>query len=202
MTMEADIHYPVANADNGNGKPKQGAVNGALYREIAALVPRLTRYARALTRDLVDADDLVQESLTRAFAKVDLWQNGTDLRAWLFTILQHQHINHIRRAAREGNAVELSERDRPPLEPNQAKHLELGDLERAINKLSDVQRTAILLVGVEEMEYEEAAALLNLPIETIRSRVSRGRATLRILTDRFPRRGSPRPASPKFQGLA
>jgi DNA-directed RNA polymerase specialized sigma24 family protein len=89
-----------------------------------------------------------------------------------------------------------------PVEPNQAQLLELRDLKRAIDQLPEQQRAAILLVGVGEMEYEEAASLLNLPIGTVRSRVSRGRAALRILTDRLPRRGSPRPGSSKFQGIA
>ena len=75
------------------------------YRDIEAEIPRLRRYARALTRDLMAADDLVQECLTRALSKLHLWQQGTDLRAWLFTILHNQYINHVRRTAREGTAV-------------------------------------------------------------------------------------------------
>ena len=207
--MDLDIDYPVANGENRSGPsgaqfsdPERGAVYRALYQEIEVLIPRLRRFARALTHDTVAADDLVQEALRRALGKIHLWQNGTDLRAWLFTILHHQHINETRRLAREGRRVELSAGHQQPVEPNQAQLLELRDLERAIDQLPEQQRTAILLVGVEEMQYEEAASLLNLPIGTVRSRVSRGRATLRILTDRLPRQGSPRPGSPKFQGMA
>jgi RNA polymerase sigma-70 factor, ECF subfamily len=200
--MASDIYYPVAKAEKPDGELQREAVNEALYREIEALIPRLTRYARALTRDLVNADDLVQEALTRALAKVHLWRSGTDLRAWLFTILHHQHINHVRRAARDGNQAELSEWDRPTLEPAQGTYLELRDLEKAINKLSHEQRTAILLVGAQEMQYEEAASLLNLPLGTVRSRVSRGRAALRRLTDRAERCAAPRPSAPTFQGMA
>jgi RNA polymerase sigma-70 factor (ECF subfamily) len=208
MIMDLDINYPVANGENRSGPsgaqssdPEREAVCGALYREIEVLIPRLRRFARALTHNTVAADDLVQETLRRALGKIHLWQNGTDLRAWLFTILHHQHINETRRLARESGRVELSA-GHQPVEPNQAQLLELRDLKRAIDQLPEQQRAAILLVGVGEMEYEEAASLLNLPIGTVRSRVSRGRAALRILTDRLPRRGSPRPGSSKFQGIA
>ena len=118
------------------------------HREIEAEIPSLRRYARALTRDLIAADDLVQDCLTRALSKLHLWQRGTDLRAWLFTILHNQFINYVRRNSREGAAVGLSERE--PLlarAPQQGKRLELRDLERAIAKLPSSQRSVILLVG-------------------------------------------------------
>jgi RNA polymerase sigma-70 factor (ECF subfamily) len=153
------------------------------FREIEAEIPRLRRYARALTRDLIAADDLVQECLTRALSKLHLWQQGTDLRAWLFTILHNQYINHVRRTAREGTAIGLSERE--PLlarAPQQGSRLELRDLERAIAKLPRTQRSVILLVGLEGMSYGEVATALGVPVGTIRSRLSRGREALRRLT--------------------
>jgi RNA polymerase sigma-70 factor, ECF subfamily len=157
------------------------------YRDIEGEIPRLRRYARALTRDIITADDLVQECLTRAMDKLHLWQQGTDLRAWLFTILHNQYVNHIRRITREGAAVGLSERE--PLlarAPQQGLRLELRDLERAIAKLPDTQRSVILLVGLEGMRYEEVAAALDVPVGTIRSRLSRGREALRRLTNLNP----------------
>jgi RNA polymerase sigma-70 factor (ECF subfamily) len=153
------------------------------YRDIEAEIPRLRRYARGLTRDLIAADDLVQDSLTRALGKLHLWQQGTDLRAWLFTILHNQYINHVRRTAREGAAVRLSERE--PLlarAPQQGRQLELRDLDRAIAKLPSTQRSVILLVGLEGMSYGEVASVLDVPVGTIRSRLSRGREALRRLT--------------------
>src|SRR6266851_5101507 len=101
-----------------------------ICRKIEEEIPRLRRYARALTRDINAADDLVQDCLTRALSKVHLWQKGTDLRAWLFTILHNQYVNHVRRAVREGSAVGLSDSE-PMLTsaPNQGKRLELRDLE-------------------------------------------------------------------------
>ena len=156
-------------------------------REIEAEIPRLRRYARALTRDIVVADDLVQDCLTRALGKLHLWQEGSDLRAWLFTILHNQYVNHIRRAVREGATVGLNENE-PLLRraPQQSKRLELRDLERAIAKLPEEQRAVILLVGLEGVRYEEVAAILDVPVGTIRSRLSRGREALRRLTGAAP----------------
>jgi RNA polymerase sigma-70 factor (ECF subfamily) len=153
-----------------------------IYRRIEEEIPRLRRYARALTRDVTAADDLVQDCLARALSKVHLWQEGTDLRAWLFTILHNQYVNHVRRAVREGSAVGLSETE-PMLtsQPNQTKRLELRDLERAIAKLPEEQRAVLLLVGLEGMRYEEVAIVLDVPVGTIRSRLSRGREMLRQL---------------------
>ena len=79
-----------------------------LCRKIEAEIPRLRRYAHALTRDAVAADDLVQDCLVRGLAKQHLWKEGTDLRAWLFTILHNQYVNQVRRAVREGAAVTIS----------------------------------------------------------------------------------------------
>ena len=78
-------------------------------RLVEAEVPRLRRYARALTHDTIRADDLVQSCLVRAVAKQHLWQPGTDLRAWLFTILHNQHVNDVRRGVRDGNNVSIDE---------------------------------------------------------------------------------------------
>jgi RNA polymerase sigma-70 factor, ECF subfamily len=149
---------------------------------VEAEIPRLRRYARALTRDAIRADDLVQSCLTRAVAKQHLWQPGTDLRAWLFTILHNQHVNEVRRSAREGTKVTIE--DAAPMlttQGNAMASLELRDLERALAKLAPEQRQVILLVGLEGMRYEEVAEILDIPVGTVRSRLSRGRDQLRIL---------------------
>jgi RNA polymerase sigma-70 factor, ECF subfamily len=160
-----------------------------IYRSIEAEIPRLRRYARALARDVATADDLVQDCLARALGKLHLWQEGTDLRAWLFTILHNQYVNQVRRAVREGAAVGLSETE-PMLTraPHQGKRLELRDLERAIAKLPEEQRAVILLVGLEGMRYEEVAEVLGVPVGTVRSRLSRGREALRRLMGIVPDR--------------
>jgi RNA polymerase sigma-70 factor (ECF subfamily) len=160
-----------------------------IHRSIEAEIPRLRRYARALARDVAAADDLVQDCLARALGKLHLWQEGTDLRAWLFTILHNQYVNQVRRSVREGAAVGLSETE-PMLTraPHQGKRLELRDLERAMAKLPEEQRSVILLVGLEGMRYEEVAEVLGVPVGTIRSRLSRGRESLRRLTGIVPDR--------------
>ena len=151
-------------------------------RLLEAEIPRLRRYARALTRDVTRADDLVQSCLTRAIAKQHLWQPGTDLRAWLFTILHNQHVNDVRRSVHEGIHVAVEEMA-PVLivHPNALAVLQLRDLEAAIAKLTNEQRQPILLVGLEGLRYDQAAAILGIPIGTLCSRVSRARDQLRTL---------------------
>jgi RNA polymerase sigma-70 factor, ECF subfamily len=127
--------------------------------------------------------DLVQSCLVRAFAKQHLWERGTNLRAWLFTILHNQHVNDVRHSVREGNSVELDEAPQLTVPGNAIASLELRDLERAIVKLPSEQRQVILLVGLEGMAYEEVAMVLNVPVGTVRSRLSRGRDQLRRLMD-------------------
>jgi len=144
-------------------------------------IPRLRRYARALTRDVSRADDLVQSCLTRAIAKQHLWQYGTDLRAWLFTIMHNQHVNDVRHGVREGISVEVADAPELTAQSNAIPTLELRDLERALAKLPHEQREVILLVGLEGMRYDQVAAVLNVPIGTVRSRLSRGRNELRRL---------------------
>jgi RNA polymerase sigma-70 factor (ECF subfamily) len=181
-----------------------------LSRQIEAEIPRLRRYARALTRDVVAADDLVQDCLVRALSKQHLWQEGTDLRAWLFTILHNQYVNEVRRAVREGGyTVEMSAQMAefgPSLgrTAGQEKSLELRDLDRALAMLSDEQRGAILLVGLEGMPYETAAKILGIPVGTVRSRLSRGREELRRLMGVIPdeHRGKRGRLSPQAEATA
>ena len=145
-------------------------------------IPSLRRYARALTRDSASADDLVQTCLVRAIAKQRLWQEGTDLRAWLFTILHNQYVNEVRRSVREGMAVPVEDMASAlPIKENATDSLQLRDLHRAMGRLPEGQRQAILLVGLEGMSYEQVAQILNIPLGTVRSRLSRGREALRML---------------------
>src|SRR5215472_1275145 len=155
---------------------------------LEAEIPRLRRYARALTRDAVRADDLVQSCLARALAKSHLWQPGTDLRAWLFTILHNQHVNDVRRAVREGISVPMDDAAPVLTVPStQGASLQLRDLDRAMARLPEEQRQVLLLVGLEGMRYEEVATVLDVPVGTVRSRLSRGRDMLRYLMDMKPR---------------
>jgi RNA polymerase sigma-70 factor (ECF subfamily) len=145
-----------------------------------------------MARDPVAADDLVQDCLVRALGKIHLWKEGTDLRAWLFTILHNRHISHARRTARQRDIVQLQKwKPGSAASPNQIVRLELRDLERAIARLPEEQRSVILLVGLEGMRYDEVALVLNLPVGTVRSRVFRGRASLRVMTGLLPGQHSP-----------
>jgi RNA polymerase sigma-70 factor, ECF subfamily len=147
-------------------------------------IPRLRRYARALTRDGSRADDLVQDTLVRAIAKQHRWQCGTNLRAWLFTIMHNQNVNVVRASVREGIAAAVDEAS-PHLvarsDPTAA--LSLRDLDRALARIPAEQRAVLLLIGLEGITYEEAATILDVPIGTVRSRLSRGRESLRKLMD-------------------
>jgi RNA polymerase sigma-70 factor (ECF subfamily) len=149
---------------------------------IAQQIPRLRRYARALVGDPVRADDLVQESLLRGLSRSHLWQPGTDIRAWMFTILHNLHINHQRQRRVRAEQQELPE-DHPDLirPPNQERGLEMRDLARALQQLPDPQRQVVLLVGLEGMNYKQVAAVLDIPIGTVMSRLHRGREALRRL---------------------
>ena len=167
-----------------SGPARSVTIGEGLRDKIGALIPRLTRYARALTRDEAAADDLVQDCLTRVLTKIDLWQPGTDLRAWIFTILHHQYINRLRRDARHRAAIELQEPYRAlALLPDQNVKLELRDVERALAKLTEDQRSLIMTIGVEGISYEDAASAFDLPLGTVRSRLGRARLRLRFLTD-------------------
>jgi RNA polymerase sigma-70 factor (ECF subfamily) len=153
-----------------------------VHHRIAAEIPRLRRYARALLRDVVGADDLVQECLTRALAKLDLWREGTDLRAWLFTILHNQYVNHVRHSVRIGTSIQFDAAAPLLSQPaTQEKRLELRDLDQALGRLPPDQRAVILLIGLEGMPYAAVSATLGIPVGTVRSRLSRGRLALREL---------------------
>jgi len=148
-------------------------------------IPRLRRYARALTHDASRADDLVQETLVRAIAKQHRWQFGTNLHAWLFTLMHNQNVNGVRLCAREGMAVEFDDKwPFPTAATDPTAGLSLRDLDRALARISEEQRQVILLIGLEDISYKEAATILDVPIGTIRSRLSRGRESLRALMDR------------------
>jgi RNA polymerase sigma-70 factor, ECF subfamily len=142
-------------------------------------VMSMSDFARLLQNEILGCGDMLGPSLgTRREPP------GTDLRAWLFTILHNQDVNEIRRSVREGVVVAVE--DVAPVltvAPRAASSLQLRDLERAIRLLPEEQRQVILLVGLEGMRYEEVAAVLDIPIGTVRSRLSRSRKMLRRLMD-------------------
>jgi RNA polymerase sigma-70 factor (ECF subfamily) len=165
------------------------------HRLLENEIPRLRRYARALTRDRPRADDLVQDTLVRGIAKAHLWQEGTDLRAWLFTIMHNQYVNSVRRAQREQATVDVDQLAATLVattDPTASR--QLSELDHALGHLSKGQREVVLLVGLEGMSYDEAAKILRVPIGTIRSRLARARGAALAdghrRRDRRPRQGS------------
>jgi RNA polymerase sigma-70 factor (ECF subfamily) len=158
---------------------------------LEAEIPRLRRYARALVRDRDRADDLVQDTLMRALAKQHLWEPGTNLRAWLFTLMHNQHVNSVRRPARESvqlDAEEMSGALIATTDPTAS--CQLRELENALARLRPEEREIILLVGLEGMRYDDTAQILGIPIGTVRSRLFRGREALRKLLDMDPQPSS------------
>jgi RNA polymerase sigma-70 factor (ECF subfamily) len=153
------------------------------HRLIEQQIPRLRRYARALTRNRERADDLVQDTLSRALAKEQFWQPGTNLRAWLFTIMHNQNVNNVRLAVRESRMVDMEQLSPMPATTDSTASRQMFELERALAQLPLEQRQVILLVGLEGMSYEDAAGILSIPVGTVRSRLSRGRDILRELLD-------------------
>lgn len=153
--------------------------------DLLAALPRLRRYARVLTGDAVRADDLVQEALARAWEKRRLWAAGTDLRAWLFTIMHNVFVNQRALARHERQHVSLDaegdgqEAWQLPVRAMQHTRVELMELMQHVGRLPVEQREVLLLAAVEELRYEEIAATLNIPVGTVMSRLSRAREKLR-----------------------
>jgi RNA polymerase sigma-70 factor (ECF subfamily) len=140
----------------------------------------LRRYARALVRNRADADDLVQEALTRAVARADSFRAGTNLRAWLFTILHNVHVNQIRaRAARPVEVPVEAVEARLVTPSRQEECVEVREMLAVVGELADEQRQVLLLVALEGLKYEEVAEVLAIPIGTVMSRLSRAREAVR-----------------------
>ena len=149
-----------------------------LRGDIAALVPDLRGFARFLARDRSMADDLVQDTLMSALAALPQFQPGTNLKAWLFTILRNAFYQQLRRRRRERGALETMAGAEPASPSVQHNVSELRDLARLIWTLPPLLREALILVGAQEMTYEEAAQVCGVPVGTMKARVSRGRTAL------------------------
>ncbi len=141
-------------------------------------IPRLRRYARALLGDPAQADELVQETLARALARLDRWRPGSDLRAWLFTLMHHLQVDRWRRARREAAALERASGPGSVPDAGPAA-VQVGELERALARLPAEQREVLLLVALEGLAYRQVAGVLGIPQGTVMSRLHRAREALR-----------------------
>ncbi|RYX91521.1 MAG: RNA polymerase sigma factor [Comamonadaceae bacterium] len=148
-------------------------------------IPSLRRYARVLTGDAWAADDLVQDTLERACTKWRLWTAGSDLRAWLFTLMHNVFINQVRRSAGQsaaGTAVSVEDVEHELTAPEPATGPAL-DLQRCLLRLPEDQRIVLLLVTLEDLSYDDVAKITGVPVGTVMSRLSRARSRLRELMD-------------------
>jgi RNA polymerase sigma-70 factor (ECF subfamily) len=158
-------------------------VEDSLRDEILAAIPQLRAFATSLTNNTDRADDLVQETILRAWANIDKFEPGTNLNAWLFTILRNLFHSEYRKRKREVEDADGSYAARLKTHPDQQSHLDFGDFRTALASLPLDQREALLLVGAQGMSYEEAAAVCNVAVGTVKSRVNRARSKLAYLLD-------------------
>lgn len=168
--------------------------------ELVAQIPGLRRYARALTGDAWAADDLVQDTLERACGKWRLWRAGSDLRAWLFTLMHNLFVSQMRERPRQpgsGGTGDPDDELRWLQAPQAATDVAI-DLQRCLLRLPPEQRAVLLLVSLEDLSYAEVARITGVPVGTVMSRLSRGRSRLQELMEgvvtRHPGddRGTPR----------
>lgn len=154
--------------------------------DLSEHLPRLRRYARALTGDRHAADDLVQDTVERALNKAALWRPGGRLDAWLSTVMHNIFVNQIRGSAGR-DAAATAPLEAVAMEPaaraTQTDNLEVRDVHAALKLLSAEQREVLLLVTLEEYSYDETARILDIPVGTVMSRLSRARDRMRQLTD-------------------
>jgi len=150
----------------------------SVHQQMLAAVPRLRAFAISLTGNVDSADDLVQEALTRGLSNLDRFQVGTNMQAWLFTILRNLFHSEYRRRKREVEDVDGAHAERVAVLPDQVSHLEFEDMRTALKKLPIEQREALLLVGAEGLSYEEAAQICGTHLGTIKSRINRARTRL------------------------
>ncbi len=162
-----------------------GTDRDTLHREMSVLLPELRGFARFLTRDAAAADDLVQDTLVRALAAVAQFQPGTNLKAWLFTIQRNAFYEQARRRRRESQVLGRESQvlsgqltDTDPAMSSASLRGEVSDLQRLLFTLTPLLREALVLVGAQELSYEQAAAICGVPVGTVKARVSRARSQI------------------------
>jgi RNA polymerase sigma factor (sigma-70 family) len=153
--------------------------------DLSAWLPRLRRYARALAGNRDDADDLVQDTLERAWSRASLWRGVVDMRAWLFGIMHNLHVDGLRRGRLATVAID-DDTPETGVAPDQGERLAVRDLQAALGRLPPEQCEVLLLVALEDMAYADIARTLDIPLGTVMSRLSRGRERLRGLLDGAP----------------
>jgi RNA polymerase sigma-70 factor (ECF subfamily) len=151
-------------------------------QQLLTWLPRLRRYARALVNNRDDADDLVQDTLERAWSRSGLWSGVADMRAWLFSIMHNLHVDGVRRPRLDTVTMD-DDTPEVPVAARQGERLAVLDLQAALDLLPAQQKEVLLLVALEDMAYADVAQALGIPIGTVMSRLSRGRERLRGLME-------------------
>jgi RNA polymerase sigma-70 factor (ECF subfamily) len=151
--------------------------------DLLGAIPSLRAFAVSLAQNADKADDLVQETLVKAWDKQDSFQPGTNLKAWLFTILRNEFYSQMRKRGREVQDSEGIMTSRLAVHPSQQGKVDLEDFRNALELLPEDQREAIVLIGASGFSYEEAAEICDCAVGTIKSRVSRARAKLQEILD-------------------
>ncbi|MCM8557543.1 sigma-70 family RNA polymerase sigma factor [Sphingomicrobium sp. GRR-S6-50] len=149
--------------------------------QLAQVIPHLRAFGRSLSGNRDTADDLVQETLLKAWAARKRFQAGTNMRAWTFIILRNLFLSQMRRARFKGEWDDVTAAKILAAPADQDKHIDLGDMQRALLQLPQPQREALILVGAGGFAYEEAAQICGCAVGTIKSRVARGRVALENL---------------------
>ncbi len=161
--------------------PRSGQEEAEFRAAFLEMLPRLRKFAMSLTRDPASADDLVQDTLLRGWRSRARFEAGTNLGAWLFTIMRNAFYSRHRKNARELPDSDGALAERLAAVPEQSGHLDLKDLQKALTSLPEVMREALILVTIENLSYEEAAGVMRCQIGTVKSRVWRAREQLALI---------------------
>jgi RNA polymerase sigma-70 factor (ECF subfamily) len=151
--------------------------------EIVMHLKPMRAFALSLSRDVSRADDLVQDTVVKAWTNIDKFQAGTNMRAWLFTILRNTFYSERRKAKREVADIDGVLTEQIAEKPAHDGHLAMADFRKSFEQLPDEQREALMLVGAQGFSYIDAAELCGVAVGTIKSRVNRGRKTLAELLE-------------------
>jgi RNA polymerase sigma-70 factor, ECF subfamily len=173
-----DLLDQLAALEASDARRASGLNDEAFKQQIAVVIPQLRAFGRSLSGSTDRADDLVQEAVLRAWAARDRFQEGTSFKAWTFTILRNLFLSQMRRTRFTAEWDELAAERVLAAPADQDRHIHVADVQRALDRLPEAQREALVLVGAGGVTYEEAAEICDCPIGTIKSRVARGRTAL------------------------
>lgn len=170
--------------EKSNADEKSQPLSDAAFKEqLAQVIPHLRAFGRSLSGNRDTADDLVQETLLKAWAARERFQAGTNMRAWTFIILRNLFLSQMRRSKFKGEWDDLTADKLLAAPASQDRHVELGDMQRALMELPETQREALILVGAGGFAYDEAAEICGCAVGTIKSRVARGRTALEAILE-------------------